>query len=254
MAKRSERNRAKKNRKKKSLFDLAMDLIIIGAFIILAAVVGSIVWSNIRESQEAKADEPAQTEAAEATPSATPEGITTYICQISNSEELGYTEFEMVFNSNDMTYTEMLRAGTQESELDKGTYEESDGQIITKSTETEDSETVYLLDGDYLLASEQLYRGQVPDDAGETFSGKFTYNINDMGKTTIRFNEDGTYLYKTVTYAEEGASEEDSVVTEKGTYKREGNWISRTANSGEEKLAYYIYQGRITNAYYIKQS
>ncbi len=251
--------RSKKRHGNKGLMDICTDLVVFGILVVLAVVVGLLVWDNVKDKWQKKADKPQATQEAQATPTSEEEGITVYKCVISSGDEMGTTEFEMKFNSNNMTYTETLLAGSEESQLDQGTYSMKEGELTTVSGKTTE-EMNYLLDGNYLLATDQMYQGKIPEDAGKTFEGRFTYNIGDMGKTVIQFHKDGTYNYKTITYGDKENAEKgspvgkDSVTKEKGTYEKEGNWITRTTDAGEEKLAYYIYQGKwITNAYYEKQ-
>lgn len=242
----------KTTKRKKKPFDIMTDLIVIAVFLILAVVIGSMLLNNLKDKKKSSDAAPKATQEAVETQEPKQEGVSVYTCVISTGEELGETEFELEFNSNDMTYIENLKAGTQESILDQGKYTEKDGKIKTVSTKTKGNKASYFLDGNYILVEEQLYKGTVPKDAGKTFHGKFTYDINNMGQTTIRFNKDGTYILKTVSFGDKKSSEKDSTVTEKGTYEKEGNWISRTTDAGEEKLNYYIYEGQITNAYYKK--
>lgn len=153
------------------------------------------------------------------------------------SGESDPTVFSMVFDSEKGTYTQGIAVGDKGYDLASGTYE-IDGDKITCTPETGDPAS-FVITGKCMIAEGYFYDGdEIPDDA-ETFDAVCQTESSSGTVTVIEFSKDGTYK-QTV----------DSNETS-GTYKRNGYLIDRTGDDGDA-MDYVIYNGRISNSYYLK--
>lgn len=215
--------------------NIIMDCIIGGVILVFLIVIGTIVMDRKNNSSESEKVTPA--------PVKKEAGVEKYRCIIENGSK-NDTVFGLDFDSADMTYKEYLEAGETSSTLDEGTYEVKDGKWITKSTKEKPSAS-YIKDGEVLLAEGAFYQGELPE--GDNFNAVFVYEKKGELKNTLTFQLDGTYDEEIVSY---GVKEGDSTKTTHGTYERKGNTIARVTDAGEKLLDFYIYNDRITNAYY----
>ena len=231
------------NQKKIKPGNIIMDCIIAGAVLVLLIVLGTTFWNNKKEDT---AQDKVKTEST-ALPASMPKGngIENYECVI-NDENSNNTVFYISFNTNDMTFEETLLAKDQSSTLDKGSYKEENGKYITTSEKSK-KEHSYAKDGNYLVVESELFEGEVPDE--DTFKGTFVYEVPDEVRTTIAFNLDGTYQQEVLSYAA-GTDSQDAKQVTTGTYKRKGKFIQRKADNNEPLLDFYIYNNKISNAYY----
>lgn len=159
--------------------------------------------------------------------------------QSGSSDE---TVFRMNFDKSAKTYEETLKVSDKAVTLSEGSYREKDGTIFLTSDEdsTADSgEQAFATEGKYLIATDFLYDGEIPDS--DTFDVKCSYVNENNAEYSITFREDGTYTLNS-----------NGDVSE-GTYKRSGDLITRTDESSEGTIDYLIYKNQITNSYYIAE-
>lgn len=135
------------------------------------------------------------------------------------------------------TFSETVTIGDESYELLNGTYEidEDNGLVHTKA----DSGNVqdFIIAGEYLLADGFFYEGEIPE--GETFDAVCAYT-GDAGTTsTVDFSKDGRYTF-------EGS------IRSAGTYKREENMITMENKNGSSVVNFVIYNGKISNSYFVK--
>lgn len=161
----------------------------------------------------------------------------TYVCEIVSGENSS-TVFEIAFNEKDNTYKENISVGDKAVELAKGTFT-LDGNNLTLTSDGGDVQNL-VKQGKYLIAKDYLYEGDIPD--GDTFDAKCSFkNSNDV-IYSITFKEDGTYV------------QDDNGDVSEGTYKRDGDFIKRESSTGGNGMIdYLIYNGKITNSYYVKK-
>jgi hypothetical protein len=146
------------------------------------------------------------------------------------------TVFSMEFNKSDKTFEEKLDASDKSVTLSKGSYEEKDGTVTTTS-DSDQTTQKFAIQGKYLVATDFLYDGEIPD--GNTFEVKCTYTNENDAEYSITFREDGTYTL------------DSNGDTTEGTYKRDGDIITRTDDASEGNIDYLIYNNQITNSYYV---
>ncbi len=226
------------------------DCIIIGVVLIIILIIANQIWTGMK-AREIKSASGNKTDGVAASVTDIPqkEGVTTYTCAIA-SADTDTTKFKLSFDSATMKYTETMYAGEESSGLDEGSYTLDGSQLVTTSTQGKKKVTNYIVDGDYLLVADEMYNGEIPSDAGTTFEGTFTYDIKDEGKTTMEFMSDGTYKKTIESYAAADSSQQNQTASEAGTYECAETFISLKADSGQPMLPYYVYKGKITNAYY----
>ena len=159
----------------------------------------------------------------------------TYQMSVSSGDS-AKTVFCMTFMPSDQTYVESLTVGEKSTQLSKGTYEEKDG-IVVLTSEDKDNVQSFAISGKYLVATDFLYDGDVPD--GDTFEATCKYTNKNNATYTISFKKDGTYTL------------DDNGDSKDGTYKREGDLIKRTDSSGDGAIDYLVYKNQITNSYYV---
>lgn len=233
-------------KKKLKLADVVADCIIAGVVIVLVVVLCTAVGgkkkadgSGTDSTDAAKTTEAPQTVTGE-------EGELRYACVIAEGSS-NDTVFYVTLHPDRKTYEESLQAASTTSELDKGSYEEKDGKFITTSSKDK-KQLTYAKDGDYLIVESEMYEGTIAED--DTFDAVCTYEVEGECKKTITFKKDGTYEQELISYAQEGSSEEDSKQTTTGTYQRDGKFIKRTSDSSETLLDLYVYDNRLSDAYY----
>jgi hypothetical protein len=146
------------------------------------------------------------------------------------------TVFSMNFNKSDKTFEEKVKASDKSATLSKGSYEEKDGNITLTSDSDKKTQT-FATKGKYLVATDFLYDGKIPDS--DKFEVKCSFTNQNKAVYSITFRKDGTYT-----------SDENGDVKE-GTYKRSGDIISRTDDASDGTIDYLIYNNQITNSYYI---
>lgn len=156
------------------------------------------------------------------------------------------TSIRIGFDAGTMTYVEDMIVGEQSFTLDSGSYNVEDGRLYTFSETDDERSLEYVLDGDYILAKAFLYQGDIPDK--DSFEAVCTYKGNGADYE-ITFHEDGTYEEISRAGGAEADSTEQKLRTS-GTYVRDGKLINRTDDAGDPAIGFYIYEGRIVNAYY----
>lgn len=231
--------------KERTTLDKVTDAFIV--CVVLAGIffIASIVVQGYKEKQATKRIEEksgnleTQETAASSTP--LPDGVVRYNNSISSGEQ-NDTEFYLLFDYNDNTYTEMVRASSLEDALDEGSFEDKEDVITIKSSKNKNYTETFHKDGEYLVPESGLFKGEIGE--GETFEVACVQESKDY-TTTINF-------YKGGTYSEEKSSKTEGVQDSArgGTYERKDGFISRTSMSGEDLLDLYIYNGSLTNAYY----
>lgn len=235
------------NNKKLKTSDIIMDCIIGGVVLVVLIVVLTTVFGHSRENEE---KESGTMQSSEEKPQAEGKqsGDLRYECVISG-EKAGTndTTFVLLFHTGRKTYEEVIEAANRESQLDKGTYKEENGSFVTSSSEGRES-AVYTQDGNYLIATSDIYEGELPK--GETFEAVCTYEKKNELKKTITFRKDGTYEQTLLSYASEEDSGEDTTAVTTGTYQRKGKFIQRTSDQKEVLMDFYVYKNQISDAYY----
>lgn len=149
----------------------------------------------------------------------------------------------IVFDAKEGTFQELWNT----SVFGTGTYT-VDGKTIStviSATGEHDAETVrYTVEGDVLIPLDYIYEGKVP--SGDKFAAQFTMEDKAGTKSTLDFNEDGTF--KIVTISGTTSSEV------KGKYERKGDYIYRTKEDGGALTPYYIYGKQLVGAFYEKSA
>jgi hypothetical protein len=165
----------------------------------------------------------------------------TYAIVISSGEDTDSTVLAFDFSLEDMTYRESITVGGTAYDLAAGTYtyDKEAAKVVCTPDSGSDSQS-FILFGEYLLADGYFYEGEIPD--GKNFDAVCTYTNSAGTQTVITFSSNGTYT-------EEGGT---STATG-GTYERKGDRIVRTAADGSPLVDFLIYQGQISNSYYVKQ-
>lgn len=232
----------KKSKKEKSFMDKMTDIFIV--LVIAAAVffIAALIMEKNGAQKDKKKQDGKETVEATAAPSQTPlpEGVVRYnnIILSENND----TEFYLLFNYNDGTYKEMIRAASLEDSLDEGTFKEEDNTIKTTSTVNDGMEETYITDGEYIIPESAIFKGDIGDK--DDIEADCVSESKDY-TTTISF-------YKGGTFREESISKTEGVedVSKGGTYERNGKYIKRTSADGEILMDLYIYNNQIANAYY----
>lgn len=165
-----------------------------------------------------------------------------YAMGMSPEDEITTTTFCLSFNAKEGTYQVLLGGDSNAVALETGTFLFEDGMVTTKTQDGQNGDT-YEKDGDYLVAADFLYEGTVPDE--DQFDAVCSCESADGMSNTVTFCKDGTYTEE----AESGVDK----TADAGSYKRVGNVIERTSSSGNMVSNYYIYQGKITNSFYLKK-
>lgn len=235
------------NRKKKlKPVDIVTDCIIAGVVIVLLIVVGTTAVNKEKGRAGSHHDSDVTKGMAEPKTVNGEEGELRYACVITEGSS-NDTIFYVTFHPDRMTYEESIQVSDKTSELDKGTYEERNKKMVTTSSEGK-KQLTYVTDGEYLIVESEMYDGTIP--SGDTFDAVCTYEVKDECKKRITFKKDGTYEQELVSYAQKGSSEQDSKEKTTGTYQRKGKFIQRISDSKESLLDFYIYEDKISNAYY----
>lgn len=232
------------NNKKMKPSNVIIDCIIAGVILVIVIVLGGSFLGKKSDDKE-DATEPKPVKAAEESVSKD-KNTEQYACVIASGGN-NDTVFSISFHSDRMTYEEAMSAGSQSSILDKGTYEVKDGKYITTSTKSK-KENTYVRDGEYLIVENEMYEGELP--AGDKVDAQFVYEVEGECKNTLTLKEDGTYSETIVSYAVDGSSGGNTEKTTTGTYTRDGKFVKRVADEGGVLLDFYIYNNKISNAYY----
>ncbi|MCR5625054.1 MAG: hypothetical protein K6G11_07420 [Lachnospiraceae bacterium] len=242
----------------KTAFDWACDLIILACIVVMIVLIVPPTVKNIKNKMELKKTEKALKEAKEnATPeptaTAVPENIAVYMQNIESSGETNDTTFTLEFNVDDKTFVDRVTAGTMSDSLDEGEYEKTESGIKTISSE-DNKETKYILDGNYLVVKDSLYEGTIPEGADKTFKKEFTYkNEETLIYRQLTFKLDGTFELVRAALNEDFSVDFSNSSFTSGSYELDGNLIHLEEESdGSALLDYYVYDGKITNAYYKK--
>lgn len=237
-------------KKKWKASDIMMDCIIGGVALVLLIVLMTTVFKGAG-NKDTGSDQKVATKNATEQPEATEQtkpGDLRYECVISGEQEgTNDTTFVLLFHTDRKTYEEAVQVAGKTSQLDKGSYEKKGESFVTKSDKGKESIT-YTPDDKYLIATSDVYRGEIPDD--DTFDAICTYEKAKEFKKTITFKKDGTYKQTLVSYAKEGSSEKDSTATTTGKYQRKGKFIQRTSDQKESLMDFYVYNNQISDAYY----
>lgn len=238
----------KKSKKEKSFMDKMTDIFIVLVIIAAICFIGALIAEKYSADKAEKKQDGEKTEQTAKEPEETPlpEGVVRYNNVISSGSANNDTEFFLLFNYNDGTYQEKVRAAKLEDSLDEGTFEETDDTIKTVSKVNDGLEEVYLVEGDFIIPESALFEGEVGDK--DTFEAECVLESKDY-TTTISFYKGGTYREERKAKTE---GVEDTV--KGGVYERKDGYIKRTSEEGEALLDLYIYKNRIANAYYKKES
>lgn len=237
----------KKSKKEKSFMDKMTDIFIILVIIAALCFIGALVMEKYNADKAEKKQDEGKTAQTTKEPEETPlpEGVVRYNNVIPSGTN-NDTEFFLLFNYNDGTYQEKVKASQLEDSLDEGTFEETDNTIKTISKVNDGLEQVYYIEEDFIIPENAVFEGEVGDK--ETFEAECVLESKDY-TTTISFYKGGTYREERIAKTE---GVEDTV--KGGAYERKGGYIKRTSEQGEALLDLYIYKNQIANAYYKKES
>ena len=269
----------KKPKKKLSPTNIAIDAIIAGVVIIIAVVIITSVTGkedttlNPVTLEDVQKDKDESSETADnsnddtakdndsdaAGNSAEPENEQTsapdseetskdvirYSCLVTEGDEnTKPVSFCLEFNEKEKTYQHYMKSGDTKQIIEEGTYTENKGKISTSGGQN-DTALTFLKDGKYLVIETSLLEGTVPK--GKHFKADFVSDTEDIGKISIHFKKDGSYIQEISRY---DIGNDDAVERTKGTYERKGNLIERTLEAGVELIPLYIYKNQISSGYY----
>ena len=263
----------KKPKKKLSPVNIAIDAIIAGVVIIIAVVIITsirgkedntlkpVTLEDVKKDTSSETSDNSANDSdsdASSESSAEPEKESTTAPDQENSEDIIrysclVTEgdektkpiyFCLEFNEKEKTYQHYMKSGDARQTIEEGSYTENEGKIVTSGGEDGTSLT-FLKDGKYLVIETSLLEGTVPK--GKHFKGKFVSDTEDIGKISIEFKKDGSYIQKISRY---DIGNDDAVEKTKGTYERKGNLIERTLDEGVELIPLYIYKNQVSSGYY----
>ncbi len=261
------KNNTKENNKKrryllpKTAFDWICDIVIL---LVIALCLVAIVPPAVKHFKD-KAEREKQQEAlkeaqknATPTPTATPlpDNIIAYDQLIKSENGNNDTTFSLEFNTEDKTYEDRVSASSLSDVMDSGSYKEKDDKIITKS-EKNKAEEAYIVDGDYIILEESIYKGKIPKDAGEAFDAEFTYLSAKNGVyRELQLSKDGKYTLVKAPLKEDVEEADLSKSTAvKGEYSYDGEFITFLSTSdGADLIPYYVYKNKISNTYYVKRN
>lgn len=243
----------KKPKKKLSPVNIAIDAIIAGVVIIIAAVIitsvtgkedntlDPVTLEDVQKDKDAssKADNDSDNN-EEAS-----KDIIRYSCLVTEGDEKTKPiSFCLEFNEKEKTYQHYMKSGNDRQTIEEGSYKESNGKIVTSGGQN-GTELTYLKDGKYLVVETSLLEGTVPE--GKHFKGKFVSDTEEVGRISIQFKKDGSYIQELSRY---DIGNDDAVEKTKGTYERRGNLIERTLEQGVKLIPLYIYKDQISSGYY----
>lgn len=161
-----------------------------------------------------------------------------YNIAIPSGNENAATILGFNFNKKQGTYVESITLGGESYTLFEGTYTVDENSSHVECIPSKGETQTFIIAGTYLIADGFFYDGIIPD--GKSFDLVCTYENSAGGLETITFSKDGTYLQM-------GGS-----VSSVGTYERDGDFIHRTTKEGTALADFIIFEGQISNAFYIK--
>lgn len=162
-----------------------------------------------------------------------------YNVVIPSGNESAATILGVEFHKEDASYKETITLGQESYVLFEGSYEVDEASDMVICTPLEGDVQSFIIAGNYLIAEGFFYDGEIPD--GASFDAECTLENSAGGITTITFRKDGTY------------KESGGTSKAEGTYTRDGDFIRRSAKDGSSQTDFIIYNGHISNAFYIKQ-
>ena len=175
----------------------------------------------------------------------TSKDITRYSCLVTEGDEQTKPiSFCLELKEKEKTYQHYMKSGNDRQTIEEGSYTENNGKIVTSGGQN-GTELTYLKDGKYLVVETSLLEGTVPK--GKHFKGKFVSDTEEIGKISIEFKKDGSYIQELSRY---DIGDDDAVEKTKGTYERKGNLIERTLDEGVALIPLYIYKNQISSGYY----
>ncbi|MCR5586150.1 MAG: hypothetical protein K6F77_01280 [Lachnospiraceae bacterium] len=260
--KNNKSNKDKKDKKDKmyflpkTAFDWVCDIIILVSVVLFFYIVIPPTVKHFKDKKAEKEEQEAIQEAWDSitptpAPTEVPEYITIYNQNIETSKEKNDTVFTLEFNSQDSSYKDIVSSGELSDSIDEGKFEEKDGMVIT--TSDDDQEVVkYIKEGDYLVVKDSLYDGKIPEDAKEHFKKTFTYKNKKTGiYRMLRLESNGKFQLIKAALNEDGEVDQANSTATTGKYKYDGQFIHLDEESdGSILLDYYVYEGKVTNAYY----
>lgn len=194
---------------------------------------------------------PESTAAPENDPTAAPDSketskdIISYSCLVTEgNEKTKPVSFCLEFNEKEKTYQHYMKSGDDRQMIEQGTYTEKKGKISTSGGQN-GTPLTFLKDGKYLVIETSLLEGTVPK--GKHFKAEFVSDTEDIGKISIYFYKDGSYVQELSRY---DIGNDEAVEKTKGTYKRKGNLIERKLDSGVKLIPLYIYKNQVSSGYY----
>ncbi|MCI5937903.1 MAG: hypothetical protein MRZ36_07915 [Eubacterium sp.] len=241
-----------KKHKKRSLFDIASTVVLVAFAVGLVATIGIVIKDKVdvqKAERQAEIEANATAVPATPTPYIAPEDRMEYSLVIAEATEKKGTgsSFHYIFNKKDGTFQMLLNAGDSSSELNHGTFTETDTAI--EIVKKDDSKDTLIKQGDYLISENSLYDGKVPDK--KTFTKTFKSKSSEESISVIEFKKDGTFAQNITRYSAglDGGDQNDA---SSGTYYRKGNQIIRKKDSGEDMMPLYIYKDQLCANYYKK--
>lgn len=162
-----------------------------------------------------------------------------YNIVIPSGNESAATILGFEFHKEDASYKETITLGQESYVLFEGSYEVDEAADLVTCTPLEGEVQSFIIAGNYLIAEGFFYEGKIPD--GTSFDAECTLENSAGGITTITFGKDGTY------------KESGGTSKAEGTYTRDGDFIHRSTKDGSSQTDFIIYNGHISNAFYIKQ-
>lgn len=241
-----------KKHKQRSLLDIASTVVLVAFAVGFVATIGIAIKDKVDiQRAERQAQTEANTTAVPATPTPyiAPEDQMEYSLVIAEATEKKGTgsSFHYIFNKKGGTFQMLLNAGDSSSELNHGTFTETDTTI--EIVKKDDSTDTLIKQGDYLISENSLYEGNVPDK--KTFTKTFQSKSTEESISVIEFKKDGTFAQNIIRYSA-GLDGSDQNDASSGTYYRKGDQIIRKKDSGEDMMPLYIYKGQLCANYYKK--
>lgn len=237
--------------KKGKLLDRIMTVVLILFAVGVIATIAAVVIQKMPKKTVEKKTETASGSAAEEEEEVDEKYITRYSCVISegNESEDSGSIFYLELNEKDGTYKEYLKAGSEKSEINSGTFTRTEDAIETVNKDKKKNTLYY--EGKYLISKNAIYDGEVPET--KTFKRTFVSEVSDESKVEIKFKKDGTFTQNIVRYSA-NLDGSDTTNAAEGTYKRKGNFIERKKSDGEKMLSLYVYKNQLCTSYYKLES
>ncbi len=150
------------------------------------------------------------------------------------------TLIDLYFNSETNEYKMTVTVGELSSDIETGTYSYDAASSTINCVTTSGTEEQYYYDGQYVIYSKSMYEPFEEASIGDKeISGKFKHVMTD-GDTDIIDFSDRTFVR--------------AIDTEMytGTYTIDGRFVKMVVTDGSEWVDFLIYDGNLSNTYYIR--